>query len=286
MLQTLGVLITISLIIFMASRKVGFGLAIILGSLIISIFSGISPDRFLRSLISVLQSLSTYELVLDVALIGVLGYVLKETELITELIYALRRILPGRALIALIPAIFGVMPMPGGALVSAPLIDKEATELGLSPEKKSFANLWFRHMWDFVLPIQPAMILAASLAEVDLYSLIILQIPAFVFMILLGFLFLLNIRKTEKQEEEKVSYRSIILGIAPILIAVALNIIGVWLPIALSLGILTIFIIKGRFRNAPSMIKKEFNKGPIIAVFSVMFFRAIIEESQAFREIL
>jgi len=37
------------------------------------------------------------------------------------------------------------MPVAGGALMSAPMVEKEAKKLKLSRVKKTYVNLWFRH---------------------------------------------------------------------------------------------------------------------------------------------
>ncbi|MDQ1281136.1 MAG: uncharacterized protein QG670_2400 [Thermoproteota archaeon] len=287
LLQTIGVLSSIALIIILASRKVNFGVAILLGSLVIGITSGVTLDQAIKVLFSVFQDIATYELILDVALIGILGFVLKETQLIQDMIQALRKILPRKALIALIPAIFGIMPMPGGALVSAPLIDREATELGLSPDRKTFVNLWFRHIWFFVLTISSSLVLASRIANINIYSLVILQVPTFLFMTLLGSIYLIRtVKVRDSRDQGSISFTTVILGVAPILVAVVLNLIGLWLPIALSIGILSVFLIKrGCIRSAPKTVWKGLNRGLVLATFSVMVFRSVIGETQAFNEI-
>jgi len=287
LLQTIGILVAIALIIFLSTRKINSGIAILLGSAVICITSGATLDLFIKILLTVFEDISTYELVLDVALIGILGFVLKETQLIEDMIQDLRKILPRKALIALIPAIFGLMPIAGGALVSAPLIDKEATELGLTPERKTFVNMWFRHLWFFVLPISSSLILAARIVNVNIYSLIFLQIPTFLFMTLLGCLFLIRmIHAAEIREEGAVSFRRIILGVTPILVAIALNMIGLWLPLALSIGILTVFLIKSnRIRDSPLIVWNGLNKGLLVTTLSIMIFRGVVNETQAFSEI-
>jgi len=47
-----------------------------------------------------------------------------------------------------VPALIGLMPMPGGALVSAiALRRKYLEEARLSPEDSTYLNYWFRHLW-------------------------------------------------------------------------------------------------------------------------------------------
>ena len=35
--------------------------------------------------------------------------------------------------------------------------------LGLSPERRTFVNYWFRHLWEYVVPTYPGLILAATM---------------------------------------------------------------------------------------------------------------------------
>ena len=286
MLQTIGVLSAIVLIIFLATRKVNLGIAILLGSAVIIVTSGATTDLTLGIFSRVFGEVSTYELVLSIAFIGILGFVLKETQLIQDMIQELKKILPRRALIALIPAIFGTLPMPGGALVSAPLIDKEAEELGLAPEKKTFVNLWFRHLSLFVIPLSSSLILAARFSNVNIYDLILFQVPVFLFMILLGYLFLRTVHEAERHREGNVSFKRTILGIMPVLVAIVLNMIGLRLPFALLIGILVAFLIRrNRVKDAPAIIWKGLNKGLLLTTFSVLVFRGVVTETQAFSEI-
>ena len=76
-----------------------------------------------------LQDPVTLSLSMAVALISVLGVSLKETNLISGLIEGLRTILPGQVLLAIIPALFGLLSMPGGAMI---LMTRTLHELRIS----------------------------------------------------------------------------------------------------------------------------------------------------------
>jgi len=91
---------------------------------------------------------------------------------------------------------------------------------------------------------------------------------------------------TEKRKEGYVSFKRIILGIVPILVAIALNIIGLWLPFALFIGISTVFLIKrNRIRDFPVIVWRGLNKWLLVTTFSIMIFRGVVEGTQAFNEI-
>ena len=177
--------------------------------------------------------------------------------------------------------------MPGGALISAPLIDKEASELGLTAEKKTVINLLFRHIWFFILPISSSFVLAVKISGINPYDLIVIQMPTFLFMTLLGIFFLnYTIHSNVRPLKGNISYKNIVLGIMPILLSIILNILGVWLPLALIIGILMTFIIKReKFNIALELIRKGFNIDLTFATTTVMIFRYLIIGTNAFSEI-
>ncbi|NLI91931.1 MAG: DUF401 family protein [Peptococcaceae bacterium] len=58
------------------------------------------------------------------------------------------------------PAFLGFLPSLGGAIFSAPLVRESGQRYGLSAEKLTVINYWFRHIWEFSNPIVPAVLLA------------------------------------------------------------------------------------------------------------------------------
>ena len=130
------------------------------------------------------MDITTYELALVVSLIPILAYFMKEVGMIDNLIESVRRIISGRAVLMILPALMGLLPMPGGALISAPLIDNEARRLKLTEEKKSFVNVWFRHWVFFIYPLSSSLILMARLTGISIYSLIMIQVfPTFLYLL-------------------------------------------------------------------------------------------------------
>jgi hypothetical protein len=110
-----------------------------------------------------------------IALIDIFGRVLKETESLPRLMQALKALFTDRR-IALggMPAVIGLLPMPGGAMVSAPLVREMANEspVEISPENRMLVNYWFRHMWEYIFPVYPAVVAAAATWKVDLAELV------------------------------------------------------------------------------------------------------------------
>ena len=70
--------------------------------------------------------------------------------------------------LAAVPAMIGLMPMPGGALVSAIAMRRRyLEEAGLPREWATYLNYWFRHVWVPSWPLFQSMVITASVFAVD-----------------------------------------------------------------------------------------------------------------------
>jgi uncharacterized protein len=218
-LPLIGLCLSFLIAIFLVRRRFNFGLSLIIGSLILGFFSlnHINiiqiPQAFIQAIIFNYNSnqitLETIELATLMTLIFLLAKTMQETGAINDLINNLKTIFKKGETMALIPAIYGLMPVPGGALFSAPLIDKEGDLFSLSKNQKNFLNVWFRHIWFPIYPISSAMILICDkdftgLANnIPLYELIIANIPSFLVFIFVGSVFLYFFKKNTQITEKK-----------------------------------------------------------------------------------
>ena len=136
-----------------------------------------------------------------------LSQLYKETGLINRLSQSLSKLIKNpKIIMCTLPAVIGLLPVAGGALMSAPLVDSEAEKLGMSAEKKAYVNLWFRHTVFPVYPLSQVLIITAALTSTTVPEIIIRQIPVVIVMIIVGyFLGFWKTRKfqTEKKEEPK-----------------------------------------------------------------------------------
>ena len=106
-----------------------------------------------------------------------------------------------RILLSVLPAILGLLPVAGGALMSAPIVDAEAEKLKLKPERKVYINVWFRHVILPIYPLSPMLITVAGLTGIPIFSIVLLQLPIFVAMAAVGFL--LGFWRTTTPEKDK-----------------------------------------------------------------------------------
>ena len=66
-----------------------------------------------------------------------------------------------------IPAAIGLLPMPGGAYISAVVADPLYGKMGMGPVEKTFLNYWMRHVWVSVWPLYQGVILTSAVLGVS-----------------------------------------------------------------------------------------------------------------------
>ena len=134
-------------------KKAPLGPILIFTGLIIGIIGGLPFGTMGDSFVRVFTTFSTLQTLIVVVEIGVLGSILKKYGILERIVRALEQLIPSKkALIMILPGIMGMLPVPGGAFLSAPFVDQLGTELKMSGEQKSVVNLYFRHFAMFVLP--------------------------------------------------------------------------------------------------------------------------------------
>ena len=186
--------------------------------------------------------LLTIAVVLATFAIMLLSQLYEETGYIERLSTNLSKIVNNpKIVLGLLPAIIGFLPVAGGALMSAPIVDTEAEKLKLKPEKKAYVNIWFRHTIFPVYPVSQLLIATAALTGAPLSIIILRQIPVVIVMIIVGCFFSFwkvpKFQNREKQEADanlNSSLKGFLVAFFPILttiIVVALfSVIDIGLP--------------------------------------------------------
>jgi len=298
-LNLLGVIFSFILIIYFIRRKINFGLSLIIGSIILSIFSfeKVNLFSFLKKTLEVtIYSIDanqfyfeTIELALLMTLIFILAKTMQETGAIEKLINSMRTIFSKGGILGIIPSIYGLMPVPGGALFSAPMIDAEGESYGLKNNQKNFLNVWFRHIWFSIFPISSAMILICSseFSNIDIYLLILVNIPTFIASILIGNYYLKSFIKDKKplEKNKKHDFSGLIYLIPPIFplfFYAILQIINFPQIRSFLIGIIFSIIILYFLLNIKTIdylniISKSLNFKMAAAIFGIIIFRGIFE---------
>ena len=279
MIEVIGLLVAFAGIFVLRAKNVEFYVAITIAALIIGLTSGKPPTILFDVLLTTLSAYNTWNLVFAVALITVLGYALKETGLMVRFIEGLSKVLPGNILLATIPALFGFLSMPGGALMSAPFIEPEANKLGLDAEAKTYYNVWFRHLLYWVNPITSSTIMAVTLSGFAINTWLRVQAPLFFVMTAIGFIASRGFIKTPKKNSglKGLTLESMKGGI-PILVTVALTLFGVSIWASLLAGIFVAMLL-GRVKPEQGlmMFKNGVQWDLALAIISMLYLKDMIE---------
>jgi integral membrane protein (TIGR00529 family) len=136
---------------------------------------------------SALNSSATWGLVISVAVISVLVSLYSNSGVVRRLSLELSRAFKNHVVaITLTPGVIGLLPVPGGALMSAPLVEHIGSLMNMSRARMLFVNVWYRHVIVYVYPLSSVIILASVVTGVGLWDIVSRQIPVAIAMFLLG----------------------------------------------------------------------------------------------------
>ncbi len=168
-------------------------LAVLFGSLVLALSFHMPVADWARIAALSLFQRDTVFLVVILALILFLSEVLDKSGQTARLMRAATGFLRNpRLRLAFFPALVGFLPMPGGAVFSAPLVRDMADGLGLQRRDTALVNYWFRHLWELCWPLYPGIILASSLSGVPLARLIVYTLPCIGLCVALGWVFIMR----------------------------------------------------------------------------------------------
>ena len=156
-----------------------------------------------------------------VFLIAMIGGILEESGGMADLVKNMR--IGKKPFLAASPALLGMLPMPGGALLSAPMVDRSGKELEGST--KAALNVWFRHILFLVYPLSTALIASAKIAKLTVYSTIPFLFPFFLLAFFLGYFFYLREASEKMEYEGDFSLKGLLVPLTVILLAPIIDIV-------------------------------------------------------------
>jgi len=172
MIALLKIVFVFAGIVLLLSRKWNLGLVLLLACVAVGLlFAYPLQNVVLDVLLASIEPL-TLRLALVVVLIMILSELLRQTAGLKGTVESLQVLIPsGRIVIAALPALVGLLPMVGGAMFSAPMVDEVGDRLKASSGRKTFVNYWFRHIWEPIFSLYPSMLLAAELLHKTVFQL-------------------------------------------------------------------------------------------------------------------
>ena len=293
MIALLKIALVFAGIVVLLSRKWNLGLVLLIACVAVGLlFTYPLQYVALDVLLATIDPL-TLRLALIVVLIMTLGELLRQTAGLKGTVKSLQALIPnGRIVIAALPALVGLLPMVGGAVFSAPMVDEVGDRLKASSERKTFVNYWFRHIWEPIFPLYPSMLLATELLHKTSIQLAAATWPLTVTAAAGGLLFgLLKLPRRGDGDPTTASHaqnlRILAKSIWPIALVVILPLIlriDENIDLILSL-VITITLMMASKRiplgNLGSILRKHIPWNTVIVIFSALIFRRVLEQSGA-----
>lgn len=230
-------------------RGVPLGVAILLFSLLLTLWTGTGADGLRHQLTSFLEP-RNYLLPVLILLLLFFTESLNRTGRMERTIAALKEWLRSRHIIlAGLPALVGLLPMPAGALFSAPFVAAVDERKELSPPHKTAINYWFRHIWEYWWPLYPGVILAMQYSGLPAALYFLIQVPFTVAALAGGYFFIL--RQVKAADGGNPGYGAadaggVLSALGPIGLLVGISLIGS--------GLLPLWGVKGAVANLVAML--------------------------------
>ncbi len=186
------VIVALSVILIVNSLSRQLLLSIACGALILAFWAGQTPSMMLETAQQSALALNNVLLLLAVCQVIWLSRQMQYAGVMEDLVTSIRQKLSKRGAMAMLPALIGFLPMPGGALFSAPMLESCDPENHTGSTLKAMTNHWFRHVWECWWPMFPGVLLTMELTGFDIPVMLMLGLPISLAAILSGYLLLLR----------------------------------------------------------------------------------------------
>ncbi|HSB33611.1 MAG TPA: DUF401 family protein, partial [Nitrospirota bacterium] len=214
-----------AVIVLLLRLRWNLGLVMFTGALFLGALYRIGPGDQARVVWRSSIDVVTINLVTGLALIMVLENVIRKRGLLKRMMEAVVNVARDRRIaMAVLPGVIGLLPSAGGAAFSAPMVQEAAADADMKPEHKAFVNYWFRHIWEYISPLYPGIVLAAAVTKIPLGRLMSSQLPLPLAVVgvgaLLGFRGMQTSRVPGKRDREE--FKALFVTLLPITVSIVL----------------------------------------------------------------
>jgi len=189
-LDLLRIGLILGFILFLLRKGMKIGHVMIISSVALVIFYRMDISGMALAARKAATGRITITLLLSLSLIRVFEMVLREQNILSGMMGIIKNSFRFRkAIMISMPLLIGMLPSLGGAYFSAPMVREATAGIDMNNEEKAFINYWFRHPWEYILPLYPGIVFASAVSGIALNRLIIANISCAVMMVFAGFLF-------------------------------------------------------------------------------------------------
>ncbi len=291
MIEVIKLLTVIILIIYLMQKKWNIGYIMALASLALGVLFKLEAKEIALNIIFAILDPITLRLFGIITLVFLLSGILRKIESLKDFFDSLQNLVKDyRLILAFIPAFLGLIPMPAGAIFSAPMIKEVGCRMNLRPEEKTFVNYWFRHIWEFIWPLFSSIILFSALLKVEIREIIMIQFPLTITALILGLVWeKIYLKRSLKENDNKQNFlfniKKLFLSTWPILLIVVL-VLFVKLDLLISLIIVIFSMIllnksKVKIKDIKYIFKKDIDLSMLFLIAGIMIFKKMLQATGA-----
>jgi len=275
-----------ALIVLLLRLRWNFGAVMLIASAVLGGLYAIGPVPQLTVAARAALDPVTLNLVGGLVLIMLLENIIRTRGLLKQMTETLSRVARDRRMtMAILPGVIGLLPSAGGAAFSAPLVQEAAGDLTIDPERRAFINYWFRHIWEYVCPLYPGVILTAGVAGLPLNTVMLAQLPLAAAVIIVGSLLCFRGIEGGVQIDRRrpSDLRDLAVSLLPILaLLVLVGVFRLSLSLAMALIVAALLIVyRYRPREIALAVRQSISLNVILMVCGIMVFKGMLDASGA-----
>ena len=305
------VLCCFGLILTLNRLRLHLSLSLLVGAVAVGLWMGQPVVQIGRGLAISFTRMETLQLVAIICLILVVSQLMKVSGQLDRIVKNFVAMVKSASTVSVVmPALIGLLPMPGGALFSAPMVETAVTGCSLTQDRKTAVNYWFRHIWEFWWPLYPGVVLAVSLLQVEMWRFILIQAPLTLLSVGAGSIFLLKPLRVNNHRDEAGNggvrllapflweVMPILLVVGSIVFLALLRSCLSWsgikvnlpnsLPLILGLAVCSIWVMGANRLGLMDLWRALVNRNTLLMVlliFGIMAFKGALIDSQAVLQI-
>lgn len=286
MIDLLKISAAFGLIVLLLRRRWNLGLVMLCGAVLLGSLYRMGPVQQIGVAFASTMDMVTIGLITALALIMVLENIIRKRGVLKRMTESLNIVVRDRRVsMAVLPGVIGLLPSAGGAAFSAPMVQEVAGQSSITPERKAFINYWFRHIWEYISPLYPGVVLAAAVTRLPLNTLLLSQLPLPLAVIGVGAL--LGFQGVPKEavsgKRDMAAVKALFVSLLPITASLIMVIVfKINLAVTMTSIVAALFLIyRYSFRELAVTLRESLSINVILMVIGIMVFKGMLEASGA-----
>ena len=275
-----------TLIVVLLRLRWNLGAVMLLGAIFLGSLYLIGPVRQAQVILASSIDMVTVNLVTGLVLIMVMENIIRKKGVLKRLMEAVVNVARDRRIaMAVLPGVIGLLPSAGGAAFSAPMVQEAAADVEMKPEHKAFINYWFRHIWEYISPLYPGVVLAAAVTKTPINKLLLSQLPLPLAVIGVGAF--LGFRGMKGQavagKRDKNEIKALFVTLLPITISIVLVVVFK-IPLAPAMASIVIAMFaffRYSTKEVLTTLREGISMNVMLMVVGIMVFKGMLDATGA-----